>query len=78
MSNKVKDINVNDHIYYFFNDVINIKNFDPNNIKIDEKTYKNILIQYIGYVMIKGSKYVKISISNCMVSSAINDKFDEW
>ena len=44
MSNKVKDINVNDHIYYFFNDVINIKNFDPNNIKIDEKTYKNILI----------------------------------
>ena len=44
MSNKVKDINVNDHIHYFFNDVINIKNFDPNNIKIDEKTYKNILI----------------------------------
>ena len=44
MSNKVKDINVNDHIYYFFNDVINIKNFDPNNIKIDEKTYKNIVI----------------------------------
>ena len=25
-------------------DIINIKNFDPNKIKIDEKTYKNILI----------------------------------
>ena len=43
MSNKVKDISINIHTYYFFND-INIKHFDPNNIKIDEKLYKNILI----------------------------------
>ena len=28
---------------------INIKGFDPNNIKIDEKSYKNILIYYIAY-----------------------------
>ena len=26
--------------YYFFNDIINIKYFDPNNIKIDEKSTK--------------------------------------
>ena len=26
--------------YYFFNDIINIKDFDPNNIKIDEKSTK--------------------------------------
>ena len=38
---------------YFFNDIINIENFDPNNTKIDEKSYKNILIYYIGYVTIK-------------------------
>ena len=31
-----------------------------NNIKIDEKSYKNILIYYTGYVTIKGSKYSKI------------------
>ena len=30
--------------YYFFNDIINIKNIDPNNIKIDKKPYKNNLI----------------------------------
>ena len=30
--------------YYFFNDIINMKNFDPNNIKIDEKSYEDILI----------------------------------
>ena len=27
-----------------------IENFDPNSIKVDEKSYKNILIYYIGYV----------------------------
>ena len=36
-----------------FNDIINIKHFDLDNIKIDEKSYKNILIYYIGYVTIK-------------------------
>ena len=40
---------------------MNIKTFDPNNIKIDEKSYKDILIYYIRYVPIKYSKYVKIS-----------------
>ena len=30
MSNKVKDINIKNPSYYFFNDIINIENFDPN------------------------------------------------
>ena len=42
MSNKVKDISIKNHICYFFND-INIKNFDPNNIKIDERHTKIFL-----------------------------------
>ena len=41
MSNKVKDIDIKNRTYYFFNDIINIKNFDSNNIKIDEKSYKH-------------------------------------
>ena len=53
MSNKVKDINIKNRTYYLFNDIINIENFDPNNIKIDKKSYKDILIYYIGYVTIK-------------------------
>ena len=48
----VTDININ-HTYYIFDDIINIKDFDPNNIKIDEKSCKSILICYIGYVTIK-------------------------
>ena len=49
----VKDINIKNHTYYFFDDIINIKDFDPDNINIDVKSYKNILIYYIGYVTIK-------------------------
>ena len=49
----VKDINIKNHTYYFFDDIINIKYFDPNNVRIDEKSYNNILIYYIGYVTIK-------------------------
>ena len=59
MNNKVKDISIKNHTYYFFDDIINIKNFDPSNIKTDEKSYKNILIYYNGYVTTKDLKHVK-------------------
>ena len=42
--------------YYFFNYVIDIENFDPNNIKINEKSNKNIIF-FTGYATIK--EYVK-------------------
>ena len=61
MRNKVKDIDIKNRTYYFFNDIINIKKLDPKNIKIDEKLYKNIFIYYIGFVTINDSKYIKIN-----------------
>ena len=44
MGNKFKEIDIKDRTYYFFDDMINIKNLDANNIKLDEKSYKSILI----------------------------------
>ena len=41
-----------------------MRNFDPNNIKTDGKSNKNIVIYYIGYVTIKDLKYVKINSAN--------------
>ena len=64
MSNKVKEIDIKSQTYYFFDDIINMKYFNPSNIKIDEKLYKNILIYYIGYVTIKDLKYIKINSVN--------------
>ena len=37
MSNKVKDISIKHHIYYFFVDTINLKKFHLNNIKMKKK-----------------------------------------
>ena len=40
MSNKVKDIDIKTQTNYLINDMTSIENFDPNNIKIYEKSYK--------------------------------------
>ena len=44
--------------------MINITNFNPSNIKIDKKSFKNFLFNYIGYVTIKDSIYLKINSAN--------------
>ena len=79
MSNKVKDIHIKSCTYYFFNCIINIKNFDPNIVKIDEKSNKNILIHYIEHVPIKDLKYVKINSVNLLylIFSRVNEYFEE-
>ena len=41
-----------------------MENFNPDTTKMDEKSKKDILIYYIGYVTINDSKYVKITSVN--------------
>ena len=79
MSNKIKYIDIKNHMYYFLDDIITIKIFDPNNIKIEEKSCKNSLIYYIRYVTIKDSKYVKINSVNplYLIFSKVNEYFEE-
>ena len=36
MNNEIKDIDIKNHTHYFLDDIINMKNFDPNKIKIDD------------------------------------------
>ena len=64
MTNKVKDADLKKNTYYFFNDIINRKKFDSNDIKLDEKLYNNILIYYTGYVTIKDLKHLQINSLN--------------
>ena len=47
---EVKQINIKNRTYYFYNDMINLKNFESNLLKIDRKSYKNIGIYNIGYI----------------------------
>ena len=50
---EVKQINTKNWTYYFYNDMINLKNLEPNLLKIGKKSYKNIGIYNIGYIAIK-------------------------
>ena len=56
----IKEIDIKNQTYYFYNDIIDIKTFDSNNLKLDKKSYKDLDIYNIGYVTIKeiGSGYV--------------------
>ena len=57
---KIKQINIKNRTYYFYNDIINLKNFELNLLRIDRKLYKNIGIYNIGYITIKKLMIVKI------------------
>ena len=49
----VKQINIKNQTYYFYNDVIDLQSFDSSLLKIDKKTYQDIGIYNIGYITIK-------------------------
>ena len=65
----IKEINIKNRTYYIFDDIINIKDFDPNLLKIEKKSHKNIDIYYISCITVKDSFYVKINIVNplCLI-----------
>ena len=49
----LKQINIKNRTYYFYNDIIDLENFDSSLLKIDKKSYKDIGIYNIGYITIK-------------------------
>ena len=50
---KIREINIKNQTYYFYNDQIDLKDFEASLLKIDKKDYKDIDICYIGYVTVK-------------------------
>ena len=50
---EIKQINIKNRTYYFYNDIIDLKNFDARFLKIYKKLNKDISIYNIGYITIK-------------------------
>ena len=65
LSIKFKDIDIESHTYYFLDDIINIKNCNPN--------------IYYGYVTIKDSKYLQINSARFLYLNInkVNGYFEE-
>ena len=62
---EIKQINIKNRTYYFYNDQIDLKDFDAKLLKIDKKDYNEIDIYYIGYVTVK-------KIANCNNINSVN------
>ena len=60
----LKELSINNSTYYFYN-IINLKDFHSNLLKIDKKQYKKIDIYYISYITIK-------KIGNCKNIKSVN------
>ena len=60
-----KEINIKNRTYYFYNDIINLDEFDKSKIKVDKKDFNVIDIYYLGY------EYKK-KISECNLINRVN------
>ena len=57
---EVKQINIENRNYYFCNDIIDLKDFEPNLLKIDKRHYKEINIYYSGYITIRKIENMRV------------------
>ena len=58
----VKQMNIKNRTYYFYNDMIDLKIVDSMLLKIGKKSYKNIGIYNIDVLQLKKSMIVKTFI----------------
>ena len=61
----IEQLNIKNRTYYFYNDIIDIENFDLSMLKLDKKSYKGIGIYNIGYITIK-------KIGDCKNINSVN------
>ena len=62
---ELKQINIKNRTYYFYNDIIDLDEFDGSKIKVDKKDFNYIDIYYLGYQH-------KKKISECNVINSVN------
>ena len=60
-----KEINIKNRAYYYYNDIIDLDEFDESKIKVDKKDCNDIDIYYLG------CKYEK-KITECNIRKSVN------
>ena len=58
----IKEINIKNPTYYFFNDMIIIKNFDSNLLKIDENLHRKLT-----FITLDASQYKILVIMKVLI-----------
>ena len=62
---ELKQRNIKNRAYYFYNDIINLDQFDESKIKVDKEDFNDIDIYYLGYEH-------KKKISKCDVINSVS------
>ena len=62
---EIKQINIKNRTYYFYNDIINLDEFDESKIKVDKKSFNDIDMYHLGY------EYKK-KITECNEINSVN------
>ena len=65
---KIKQVNIKNRTNYFYNDIINLDEFDESRIRVDKKDFNDIDIYYLGYEH-------KKKISECNETNSVNSLY---
>ena len=72
-----KQLNIKNRSYYFYNDLINVKDFDPKLLQLDKKSFENIPMYYIGYVTKKDEYKINSANPLCLLVDEIDGFVEE-
>ena len=72
-----KQLNIKNRTYYFYDDLINLKDFDPNLLSLDKKSSIDISIYYIGYVTKKPEYNINSVNLLCLLISELDGFIEE-
>ena len=61
----IKEINITNRTYYYYNDIIDLDEFDESKIKVGKKDFNDIDIYYLGYEH-------KKKITECNIIRSVN------
>ena len=57
---KIKQIDIKNRTYYFYNDIIDLKNFDARLLKIDKKSLKALIFTTLDTSQLKKMMVLKV------------------
>ena len=73
----IRQVNIKSKTYYFYNDLINIKNFNNNKLKLDKKGVLGNDAFYIGYITKKPQWHIFSGNSLYLMINKIKGHFEE-
>ena len=59
---EIKQINIKNRTYYFYNDIIYLKDFDAKLLKVDKKSYKTLIYPTLDTLRLKKLMIMRVFI----------------